>query len=209
VDVSAPYRAVSNALDLDALVVLARVRTPLSAHAVSKRAPRGSGKGIALALKRLARQGLIDATPTGSATLYTLNEEHVAAPAVQLLANLRQELLDRIRTAIDEWAIPPHHASLFGSAARRDGDETSDIDLLIVRPGDVEEEAVEWREQLHTLTNLIERWSGNTIGLAEIGQDDIARLRHERPAIVDELEHDAIDLGGTSVRRLLGQVSQR
>ena len=41
-------------------------------------------------------------------------------------------LLDGLRDRIAAWPIAPVHASLFGSAARRDGDERSDIDVLVV-----------------------------------------------------------------------------
>lgn len=184
-------------------MVLAQTSEPLSARALRLRARRGSDRGVRLVLARLSEQGLVREQPAGSATLYTLNEDHIAAPVVHALADLRRELLARIRADIDTWHIQPDHASVFGSAARLDGDLGSDIDLLVVRPSGVDQDAVPWRDQLDGLTEAITRWTGNKVGLAEIGADDVRRLRKERPAIVDELQQDAIDIAGQPVRTLL------
>lgn len=62
----------------------------------------------------------------------------------------------------------PVHVSVFGSAARADGQVESDIDLLIVRPENLAEDDPHWREQLHRLAERIERWSGNHASLHEI-----------------------------------------
>jgi len=202
-DVSAPYRSLAPTLDLDVLVVLADTTQPLTARALRQRARRGSDRGIRLALARLAEQGLVDTQPAGSATLYALNADHLAAPLVRILADLQTEFLTRIRTTIEAWSVQPRHASLFGSAARRDGDATSDIDLLLVRPHRLDEDAEPWREQVDELTAAITRWTGNRVGLSELDTEDIERLRTERPAIVEELQHDATDLMGVPMRTLL------
>ena len=83
--------------------------------------PPGSAKFIT---KESERDGL--------ALLEQLNREHIAAPAIEQLARLHGELADRIRRALAEWDGEVLLAGLFGSAARRDGDERSDIDLLVV-----------------------------------------------------------------------------
>lgn len=100
------------------------------------------------ALRRLAKEGVARAEEAGNAYLYTLNREHLTAPALELLADVRVELERRLRAEIKTWEIPPRHASIFGSAARGDGDTRSDIDIFVVRPADVPEDDPGWREQL-------------------------------------------------------------
>ncbi|MHB1475788.1 MAG: nucleotidyltransferase domain-containing protein [Dermatophilaceae bacterium] len=99
-------------------------RDPVSSifHGLSRRTGRGSHRSGAY---REAADG---------AHSYTLNRSHLAAPAVLALANLRQELLDRIRTEVSTWAVESEATWMFGSAARGDADADSDIDLLFVRP---------------------------------------------------------------------------
>lgn len=47
---------------------------------------------------------------------------------------MRSDLLSRLRAALSGWSPRAVHASLFGSAARGDGDAGSDIDIFVVRP---------------------------------------------------------------------------
>jgi predicted nucleotidyltransferase len=101
------------------------------------------------------------------------------------------------------WKIQPVHASLFGSAARGDGDERSDIDLLLVRPADTDADESRWRHQLDTLAELVRKWSGNHCALIELGERELPRLRRDRPPVVDEVMADAVDLAGKSARQIL------
>jgi predicted nucleotidyltransferase len=95
------------------------------------------------------------------------------------------------------------HASIFGSTARGDGDASSDIDLLVVRPDSVDSEDPAWRDQLHELAVAIERWTGNHASISEVGDEELLGLASERRPIVDELEQAAITVAGPDARRLL------
>jgi hypothetical protein len=97
----------------------------------------------------------------------------------------------------------PVHASIFGSAARGDGDTKSDIDLFIVRPQDIEDDDPVWGEQLDGLATSVCRWTGNHAGIAEVAETEISRLREEEPPIVVALRDDAVLLFGPHVSALL------
>jgi len=144
------------------------------------------------------------AEEAGNAYLYTLNREHLAAPALEQLADIRSVLERRLRTEIAEWEIAPAHASIFGSAARGDGDNSSDIDVFVVRPRGVSEDDPGWRAQLDQLSENVQAWTGNHVGLSEVSATDVRRLRRERPPIVEELRADAINLAGLTATELLG-----
>ena len=58
----------------------------------------------------------------GEYHLYTLNRQHLAAPAIELLADLRAEFQRRLRDEVAGWQVAPIHLSIFGSAARGAGD---------------------------------------------------------------------------------------
>lgn len=119
------------------------------------------------------------------------------------MSDARAELVRRLRDAITGWEIPAVHASLFGSAARGDGDAHSDIDLLIVRPVDVDPDNANWRGQIDGLADQVRRWTGNHAGIAEISEGELPRLRKNRPPVVEEVREDAVDLAGESTRKLL------
>jgi hypothetical protein len=151
------------------------------------------------------RQGLVLRQEAPPASLYTLNRQHVAAPAVETLALIRIELLDRLRHAFSTWSIPPTHASLFGSTARGDGDLDSDIDIFVVRPAGVEAEDTTWNEQLRDIGDAVLAWTGNHAGMIDFAEHDLGQMRDEDPPVLQELRRDAIDLAGLPLRELLGR----
>ncbi len=201
-DVSHPFTALMPTLDSAVLAVLARTTRAQTGREVALAAGR-SPSGVRPVLDRLAEQGLVDSERAGRAYVYTLNREHLAAPAVEALAGLRPALIDRLRQEIAEWSITPSHVSLFGSAARGDGDAASDVDLFVVRPEGVDAEDSAWRGQLDKLAEGVRRWTGNHAGIAELSTDQLATLRKRRPPALKDLDADAITLSGPDVGALL------
>lgn len=202
-DVSRPYTAVCPTLDGEVLVALAGTTRPLTGRAVARLLDRGeSHAGVLNVLARLVEQGLVYREEAGNALLYTLNRDHLAFPAVEVLAGIRSELIARLRRAIEEWELSPAHASLFGSAARGDGDTESDIDLFIVRPAEISDDDSRWRSQLNRLATDVEQWCGNHASLVEVSTDDLDRLATEQPPVVADLTSDAIVLVGQEAASL-------
>jgi predicted nucleotidyltransferase len=204
VDLARPYASIGPTLDPGVLTVLAGANRPLTGREIARLVGRASHSGVIAALDRLVNQGLVEREEAGRAFLFTLNREHLAAPAVELLADLREELLRRIRSTVDGWVVKARHLSLFGSAARGEGGRESDIDLFIVRHGAIEPEEPVWREQVDLLAWQVERWTGNPARIVEVEDHELARLRKERPPVVEQLMTDAISLIGSDVSTLLG-----
>lgn len=201
-DPSRPFAAVSPGVESDVLVVLAGSSAAKTGREVARLSGR-SPTGVQHALDRLVEEGLVDRGAAGQSFLYLLNRSHLLAPAVEVMAGVRWELIQRLRALIGDWQAPAVHSSLFGSAARGEGNPRSDIDLLVVRPMDIESEAPLWRQQVDRLAEQVLLWTGNHAGTVEISENDISRLRQDRPAIVDELLLQGIDLAGRPIRELL------
>jgi predicted nucleotidyltransferase len=140
--------------------------------------------------------------PLNRAYLFTLNRDHLAAEAVELLMALRGKLFQRIGDAIGNWKIAPVHASVFGSTARGDGGLDSDIDMLIVRPLDVSGDE-RWQIQVETLREQIEAWTGNRANIVERSEAQLAELVKQRRPILAELSSDAIGVAGCHIETLL------
>jgi predicted nucleotidyltransferase len=202
-DISRPYAAVSPSLDGDVLRVLAGTTRVLTGREVAALAGRRSHSGVLDVLRRLTEHGLVNRVELNRAYLFTLNREHLAAPAVEILMGMRAELLRRIRGELDAWKITPVHLSMFGSTARGDGDTRSDVDLLVIRSASVGEDDPQWRVQLDDLSADILRWTGNHMSLVEIDEAQLARLRQEEPPIISQLRADAIVLSGSKLTTLL------
>lgn len=203
-DVAQPYTAICPTLDSSVLSVLAGTSRPLTGREVARLVGRNSHTGVLDVLNRLAEHGLVDRQEAGRALLYTLNRDHLAAPAVSVLAGMRSELLRRLRDVIKGWEVAPVQVSLFGSAARGEGSTESDIDLFIVRTNDVSEDDPRWHRQLDDLADKVARWTGNHAGIVEVGESEIKQLRKNEPPVVDELRSDAIVISGPEITALLG-----
>jgi hypothetical protein len=196
VNLSFPHTAALSKTDGQVLSVLAGTTKPLGGREVARLAGV-SQNGAWRALRRLGDQGVVIEEPAGGrALLYTLNRDHLAADPIIALTRLRSMLIERMKEHLAGWEVQPIHASIFGSAARGDGDTGSDIDILIVRPRDVGEEDDRWRSQIDSLATAVHSWTGNHAGIAEIAQRDLARLRRERPAVIEDVVADGIGLVG-------------
>ena len=165
-DLSDPTRAVTPTLDGAVLAVLAASGKPLTVGQVAAQAARGSEIGIRRVLARLVEQGIVRATVMGRNQVHELNRDHVAAGIATSLANLRNELWNRLRAEFGNWPEPPAFAYVFGSAARGDGDDASDIDLLLVRLPSVASES--WESQVDRLRGLVAGWTGNQLQVVEV-----------------------------------------
>ena len=203
-DLSRPWALIRSPIDTEVLLVLGGTTRPLTGREVARLVRAGSQPAVNTALRRLAEEGLVRAEEAGNAFLHTLNREHLGAPAVELLLGIRTELERRLRAELAEWEIAPTHVSIFGSAARGDGDTHSDIDFFVVRPAGVAEDDPGWREQLDRLFDHVHAWTGNHAALSEVSAADVRRLRSEHPPVVDELRRDAITLAGATPTELLG-----
>ena len=190
---------------MEVVLVLRGTTRLLTGREVARLVRAGSQPAVNASLRRLTKEGVVRAEEAGNAYLHTLNREHLAAPALELLADIRGELERRLRAELAAWEIAPAHVSIFGSAARGDGDTSSDIDLFVVRPSRVPADDPRWRAQLEQLCDRVHAWTGNHAGLSEVSTTNVRRVRRASPPIIEELRRDAITLAGPTPTELLGK----
>jgi len=155
-------------------------------------------------VQRLAEHGLVMVEQAGKAKLCRLNRNHLAADVVIELVRLRARMVELLRQEITGWRIQPAHASLFGSTARGDGDTSSDLDILVVRPRDGD---TAWEEQLFVSGQRIYSATGNHVAWFDISADDLQRSARADQPIVHEWRRDAVHLAGTELPSLLRKLS--
>jgi DNA-binding transcriptional ArsR family regulator len=204
-DLSAPFQSMFPAVDSAVLAVLAGSANPRTGREVARAANR-SQDATQRVLDRLVEHGLVRKREAGSARVYELNLDHVAAEPVIGLATLRSRLFQRLQEELGSWEPTPFHASVFGSAVRGDGGIDSDVDIFLVRPDEVEEENEKWRGHVEALADHVFEWTGNHAGIAEVAEDDLDRLRKEQPAILGSLHADALDIAGVPLRSFLKRI---
>lgn len=185
-DVRSPISSVVPSLDGAALGALAGTTAPLNLSTVHRLAGRGSVSGVRRVLVRLVRAGIVLEVPGG----YVLNREHVASASIESLANLWGEVFERIRRSVGEWKKSPEVVAVFGSAARRDGDEASDIDLLVVS------DAEGASDQAAELAADVQSWTGNATHVVVVTSKALRRMRRARETILAEWERDLVVVVG-------------
>ncbi len=198
-DLTHPAGAVVPSLDAEVLLVLAGTALPLTGRQVHRLAGRGSWTGVWKVLTRLERHGLVDVTQAGNANQYTLNRQHVAAPAALALVDLRGRLFERIAAAAAGWDVKPLAVSVFGSAARGDGGPESDIDLFVVRPARIHDDHPGWAEDLARLSASVRLWSGNAAAIVQASPAEVSAMTDRQEPIVESLRRDAVLLFGSDV----------
>jgi predicted nucleotidyltransferase len=198
-DFTRPLSVVTPTLDGDILGVLAQGEVKLTGRELGKRVG-GSQEGVRRVLDRLVRQGVVLRETAGRAHLHSLNRRHLAAPAIERLATLRPQLIQRLRETIGAWTQPPEAALLFGSAARAHAGEKSDIDLLVIRADGMSADDAAWRRQLEDLAENVTAMTGNDARVLEYAAAEISGPR--RPAHVASALHDGIPLFGSPGRSM-------
>jgi predicted nucleotidyltransferase len=199
VDFAHPFAAVTPTLDGDILAVLAGADEGFSGRQLHRLVGHASEPGVRKAAERLVDQGIVLRQQVGKAKVYRLNRQHLAAPHVEGLAGLRAALIDRLRSTLDSWKEPPMMAALFGSAARGEATPGSDLDLLLVRRGDVPEESPVWREQISALEREATAWTGNDARVLEYAEEELA-ISHVASLVEGAIAERALVFG--SRRRL-------
>lgn len=186
-ELSRPLSTITPTLDGDVLAALARNDVTFTVGQLHRIMPRSSLEGIRRVLRRLVKQGVVCSDRVGNTFTYRLNRDHIAAEYVIGLADLQGKLLQRIEERLESWQQSPVYAAVFGSAAHGSMTVDSDIDLLFVRPDDVDETS--WESNIEDLVSAVTRWTGNDARPLEFTAAEVAARGRYEPvlrAVLDE-----------------------
>ena len=184
-----PVEAVIPGAQGRVLTVLARTEAELTMRAVAELAGVSANQ-TTVVLNRLVRLGLVERRDVGSAGLVRLIRDNEAARAVLALADLQRGVLARLAGEARKIRPAPACLVVFGSFARGDANENSDIDVLAVPPPEAQVDDGRWTAALGQWTDRASRIAGNPVNLLEATMDELPKLvRREREpwrTIVDE-----------------------
>lgn len=208
-DLSSPIRSVIPSVQGAVLAVLARSDVPLSGRRTAELTGGRAGQArVNQVLQELTASGVVLREEHPPAYLYRLNREHLAAAAIVALADLREHLLSRIRDTVERWEQPAIAVWLFGSAARGNGGPDSDIDLLVLRPDQVDEDDPSWLRQVDDLATQVTTWTGNRCEILEYSAEEFDGLVAAGERLASDLRTESVRIFGDTVgRRLRRRVS--
>lgn len=202
-DLSRPYYGVAPGLHGRVLVALADALESLSGREVARRAA-ASARGTARVLDALCEQGLVQREERPPAAAYLLNRQHLLAPVIDLLSDVRGRLFARITDRVEGWLPTPENVTMFGSAARGDGGTSSDIDLLVVRPDEVDPGDERWNRQVTALGEQIVSWTGNAARVVEYSSEEVRAAAVDGLPLIAALLEEGVHLSGVPLRTLSG-----
>lgn len=166
-----PLATITPTLDGDVLMVIARHDATFTTGQVHRILTQHSEEGIRKVLRRLTGQGIVLSERIGNAYAYRFNHEHLAAHYIVELARLQEIFLARLQDLLQDWPNPPLYGAVFGSAARGRMTDSSDVDVLLVRPTGVAD--AEWDDQVDDLATTITRWLGNDARVLEFTEHEV------------------------------------
>ena len=170
------------------LAALLRTGTPLTGRRIHALVDNHSLGAVQQALRDLERLGVISTETIGRAGAHRINENHEAIAPLRALASPIEMLTRVVRdTASDVEAV-----IVFGSVARGEAHQDSDIDLAVIA-------AEAWEGRAH-LQQLVHERLGNDCDVLHLTREQFTRAPKDREPVVAEILRDGVALVGAMPR---------
>jgi predicted nucleotidyltransferase len=196
-DFDRPVEAVIPGAQGRILAVLAETTGELNLRTIA----RLSGVSLAQAsrvLPWLVELGMIERRDVPPSALFRLVENHVAARLVLELSRapetVLRELGDLARTLLPEAVS----VIVFGSVARGEADVDSDVDVIAVRPDDLDEDDDEWVDAIEHWRQAARALTGNPLEVIDVGENETRRLLASRRPLWRAVAKEGIVITGRS-----------
>jgi hypothetical protein len=189
-DLGSPYRDVLSGSRGRLLAVLTQLAVPVTVRALATAADV-SPQGALDVVNDLVEAGILRSTIAGRARMVELNREHLTVGAIVGLFGVRGVLVDRLRGELGGWPSLAG-AWLFGSAARGDGDRSSDIDLLLVAKTSTDDAG--WVHATGLLLGQVRGWTGNDAQLVEHTLATFSALVRRKNALIAVVRAEGVAL---------------
>lgn len=185
------------------LAVLAETTADLNLRTIA----RLSGTSAAQAsrvLPDLVSLGIVERREAPPSALFRLVRDHVIVDALVFVSRARDRMRGRMKTIAAELPVAPLSVIVFGSFARGEADDKSDIDTVLVRPEGIDESDDDWSASVQQWNDTVARVSGNRVEVLEVSAADIAgRLRSQRQVWKD-IRADGLVVYGLGLEQLAG-----
>lgn len=196
-----PVNAVIPGAQGHVLAVLAETSAELNLRTVARLAGVSASQASRV-MPGLVELGLVERREVPPSLLFRLNRENEAARIVVELAQLRDNVLQRIGAAAGDLPQPPASIIVFGSFARREADRTSDIDVVVVRPDEVDPDDDTWTEGIDGWREKARAIAGNDVEVIQIGLTAAVGKLSDGGHLWEEIARDGTAIFGASLDEL-------
>ena len=183
------------------LAVLAETTAELNLRSIAQLAEISQAQTSRL-LPELVDLGVVERREVPPASLFRIVPEHIASRALLALARSADAVLDEMGRLARTLPHPPASVIVFGSFARREADTHSDIDVVIVRPTEIDEDDDEWLDSLDAWRSAVRRLSGNVVEVLEVSTDEAGTKLRGRSQVWTDIRRDGQVVHGLSLDEL-------
>ena len=162
---------------------------------------------VARIVPRLVDLGVVERRDVPPAALVRLMRDNIAARGIVALADLRHTLLDELRITAQTIEPAPVSVIVFGSFARGDDDRGSDIDVVVVRPTEVDADDDRWIDQLEQWRLRIRRAAGNPVEVIDVDVDEAAGKLVGHSQLWRDVRRDGVVVFGDRIGELAGRAN--
>ena len=205
-DFRRPVEAVIPGVQGRLLAVLAETTSELNLRTIA----RLSGVSPAQAsrvLPELVTLGLVERREAPPSALFALNEDNVAGRLVRALSRSRETVLEDLGSLAGQMDPSPVSAVVFGSLARGGADALSDVDVVLVRADDVDEDDESWVSSAEEWRTSARRLTGNAVQVIEVDEREVARRLRRPTALWADVVREGVVVHGSSLGSLRGRRS--
>jgi len=206
VDFREPVQAVVPGAQGRILAVLCQTSAELNLRTIA----RLSGVSVAQAsrvMPGLVELGMVERREAPPSALFTFVPEHVAARAIAALVDARRTVLNELHANACLLAVQPASVIVFGSFARGEAGRCSDIDVLLIRSPEVDEDDVQWRASIGEWVERVGRLTGNAVEVLEVALDEASVKLRSKKQMWTDIKRDGIVVYGQSIEDLRGRRS--
>lgn len=180
------------------LAVLAETTAELNLRTIAQLAGISQAQASRL-LPDLVALGVVERREVPPASLFRLVPEHVASRALLALARSTDTVLDEMGRLAGALTQPPVSVIVFGSFARRDADPDSDIDVVVIRRAEIDEDDDEWSASLESWRREVLRLTGNPVEVLEVSADEAATKLAGRTQVWSDIRRDGRVVHGLGI----------
>ncbi|QAY59271.1 nucleotidyltransferase domain-containing protein [Microbacterium protaetiae] len=195
-NLSEPLDGLTSMVEAAVLRVLARADAGFSGRQVHTLAGVGSTSSVHRALGHLVRVGIVTAESRPPAIIYRANREHALWPVIESGLGARARVFDGIRHFC-EHDLPEDldlTVVVYGSVARRESTLESDVDLFVVYPDGIDDDAR--AEFSYMLASHVQRATGNETQVYSVERAEaVQRLSEDDPLVANVVEDGILVFG--------------
>jgi predicted nucleotidyltransferase len=201
VDFVRPIEAILPGAQGRVLAVLAGTTAELNLRTIAQLSGVSQAQASRV-LPGLVELGVVERREVPPSSLFRLVPEHISARFILDLAASTDRVLDEIGRTARALPVPPVSVVVFGSFARREAVADSDIDLVVVRPHDIDEDDEVWSRSIERWRSSVRRLTGNPVEVLEVSANDAASRLGSRSQLWNEIRREGRVVHGVSLDRL-------